>query len=218
MSCELAPRSSRVGRAWVRSASRRLWMYPLGCLSAPSDLCSHLREPLLCSAFVSRVCVCHRSERMDDGVWSFLCMFFSIQVSAVRLRVSQSGLRGGRGVFPQPGAAVRYDRFYHLRRPSCQHLNRGNLLSCVVPASPGYRPTATRIVIALPRADRESTLVTAPDCTLRPAESQLNRGLLCRTTIPPSIFGSGRAERRGTPCTLGETDPESEYSVHEYLW
>ena len=78
LSCELAPRSSRVGRAWVRSASRRLWMYPLGCLSAPSDLCSHLRaSPAVRHYFVSRVCVCHRSERMDDGVWSFLCMFFS---------------------------------------------------------------------------------------------------------------------------------------------
>lgn len=70
LSCELAPRSSRVGRAWVRSASRRLWMYPLGCLSAPSDLCSHLREPLLCSAFVSRVCVCHRSE---PNAWTMAC-------------------------------------------------------------------------------------------------------------------------------------------------
>jgi len=233
LSCELAPRSSRVGRAWVRSASRRLWMCPLGCLSAPSDLCSHLREPLLCSAFVSRVCVCH------------------LDVPSLWRTCSLSG------------AAVRYDRFYHLRRPSCQHLNRGNLLSCVVPAS-RLPVTLTATVKGYPRrADTriqcncqiapQSDLTLSTGLAGTPVIAAMLSGLVphdlvlrchprscpllflliialprvdtqagrdprvnstdCRTTILPSSFGSGRAERRGTPCTLGETDPESEYSV-----
>jgi len=265
LSSELAPRSSRVGRAWVRSASRRLWMCPLGCLSAPSDLCSHLREPLLCSAFVSRVCVCHRSE---PNAWTMACpcgpscaCFSAFRCQRSGSRVSQSGLRAAEGC-SLSGAAVRYDRFYHLRRPSCQHLNRGNLLSCVVPAS-RLPVTLTATVKGYPRADTriqcncqiapQSDLTLSTGLAGTPVIAAMLSGLVphdlvlrchprscpllflliialprvdtqagrdprvnstdCRTTILPSSFGSGRAERRGTPCTLGETDPESEYSV-----
>jgi len=47
---------------------------------------------------------------MDDGVsvWSFLCMFFSIQVSAVRFARQSVRSASGRGVFPQRrGGSIR---------------------------------------------------------------------------------------------------------------
>lgn len=139
LSCELAPRSSRVGRAWVRSASRRLWMCPLGCLSAPSESLQSPTRPLSC---VRRLCpgfVCAIALNRTHGRWRVRVVLpvHVFQHSGVSGPVARQSVRSasGRVGCSLSGAAVRYDRFYHLRRPSCQHLNRGNLLSCVVPAS-----------------------------------------------------------------------------------
>lgn len=92
----------------------------------------------LCPGFVCAISMCHRSE---PNAWTMACPCGPSCACFSAFRCQRSGCASVSPVCEAAegcslsGAAVRYDRFYHLRRPSCQHLNRGNLLSCVVPAS-----------------------------------------------------------------------------------
>ena len=160
----------------------RVPLGPLRSLQSPTRPLSCVRR--LCPGFVCAISMCHRSE---PNAWTMACPCGPSCACFSAFRCQRSGCASvspvcerQRGV-PSAARAVRYDRFYHLRRPSCQHLNRGNLLSCVVPAS--------RLPVTL------TATVKGP--TLPPCYTRID--LLCNCQIAPQSDLTLSTGLAGTP-------------------